>query len=521
MATWIGIDIGKTAVKVAVLRTAYRKVALTAMGSADVATAGGTAEAIKAALGFAMGVKGGEKGGTGDGIAVGLEGAKVAVRMLSLPASAQKQLAEVLPFELETQVPFDMTESVFDFRVMESAGPRTPGTTEMVTVMAAVARTADVKERIDLVKGALGVEPERVGVGSFPIANLVPHSDVLASEGPIVVVDLGTLTSEVLILKSGESMFARALSFGTQGLPATAPRLAREIRVTIAAYRATGGANPVRVLLCGGGAFVSGAESFLAGELELPVESLAVNLDVTGLNPEHVRDFPRFAKAIGLAVGLTGRGTNFDLRRGPLSYERGFAWVKEKIPVLAGLTAVIVVSFFFTAWAQLYSLSKEKETLEKALGTVTKEVLSEETFSAARANELLGQQTAINDEDPLPHADAFDVMVKLSDDVPPASKTMVHDIEELEVQKGHAVVHGIVGTIADAQSIATSLRNEKCFSDVKITRNNAMVGADRQKYLLEFDIKCPEDIRGSAKKPAGTTTSPSGASSAAGDKGGK
>ena len=64
-------------------------------------------------------------------------------------------------------------------------------------------------------------------------------------------------------------------------------------------------------------------------------------------------------------------------------------------------------------------------------------------------------------------------MVKLSRDDP---ASMTHDIEELDVQKGHVVVHGIVGTIPDAQTIATTLGDEKCFSDVKITRTTQVVG---------------------------------------------
>jgi general secretion pathway protein L len=166
--------------------------------------------------------------------------------------------------------------------------------------------------------------------------------------------------------------------------------------------------------------------------------------------------------------------------------------------MLAGLGAVIMVSFFFSAGAQLYASAKERSTLESALGIVTGEVLGESTTSSERATEILAQQVGTVDEDPLPHADAFDVMVKLSEDIP---MSMVHDIEELDVQKGHVVVHGIVGSIPDAQAIATSLRNEKCFQEVKITNTHQVVGGERQKYVLEFDLKCPEDVKTTAKKP--------------------
>src|SRR4029078_7158089 len=91
----------------------------------------------------------------------------------------------------------------------------------------------------------------------------------------------------------------------TKRLRGTAVKLARELRTTIAAHRSQGGDPPTRLLLCGGGAYVSGAEAFLASALEVPVEVLPTPaLEMAGLSPEHSRAMARFAKAIGLAVGL-------------------------------------------------------------------------------------------------------------------------------------------------------------------------------------------------------------------------
>jgi general secretion pathway protein L len=349
------------------------------------------------------------------------------------------------------------------------------------------------------VKGALAQEPERVGVGAFPIANIVPYAPTLG-EGVVAIVDLGTVSSDFIVLKMGEPVFARTIGLGTKGLPGTAAKLARELRTTISAHRVQGGDPPVRLYLAGGGAYVSGAEAFLTSALEIPVEALPVPvLETVNVSPDQSATLARFGKAIGLGLALGPRAVSLNLRKGPLAFERGFAWVKEKVPILAGLAAVILVSFLFSAWAQLYAKSKERVVLEKALGQVTKEVLGEETESATRANELLSAQTSLSDDDPLPHADAFDVMVKLSEQIPPS---ITHDIEELDIQKGHVIVHGIVPTVNDAQQIRSNLANEKCFSDPKITRTTAQVGGSNQKYVLEFDIKCPEDQKGGAKKPA-------------------
>lgn len=508
MSTWLGIDIGTTAVKIAAIRTAYRKVQLLGVASVEVAQAGGVTEALSQAARNVMGER-----GLGDAIAISVEGSRGTIKIVHLPLSAQKQIGDVLPFELEAQLPFDLSDAVFDYRVLP--GIREEKGAELA-VLVGVAKVSDVQARIDVVKGALAAEPERVGLGAFPIANLVPILPGVA-EGVAAIVDLGTVSSDVLILRNGEAVFARTVGIGTKGLPGTAAKLGRELRTTIAAHRAQGGEPPTRVLLCGGGAYVPGAEAFLSSALELPVEALpAPALEtVAPLAPQDAALIARFAKSIGLALGLGPKPAGLNLRRGPLAFERGFAWVKEKIPVLAGLAAVILVSFLFSAWAQLYAKSKERTVLEKALAQVSKEVLGEETTSAARANEILASQTAVNDEDPLPHADAFDVMVKLAELIP---SSMQHDIEELDVQKSHVVVHGIVGTIDDAQQIRTNVANDRCFADPKITRTNQQPGTDRKKYVLEFDIKCPEDQKGAAAKKPGTAPSASAAPAATGGK---
>jgi general secretion pathway protein L len=501
MARYLGIDIGTTSVKAAALRVAYRKLVLEGLGTAPITEGGDRAEAIRAAATAALGE------GSADAIATAIPGAQTTLRTVRIPESAQRQLAEVLPFELEAQLPFDLDDAILDWRVLPDATNE-----EGMAVLSAVTRVEDAKRRVELVTSALGMEPERLGVGPFPLANLAPYATRLAEKNTVALLDLGTKTSDILFLRSGEPVFARTLSLGTEGLPQSAAKLAREIRLSLGAYRSQGGQPPDEIFLCGGGAFVSGAESFLAAELERPVHRLpALSLELGERAGAMAQDLPLYAGAIGLALSLSSRDrAALDMRKGPLAYERGYGWMRDRIPALVGLGAVIMVSFVFSSCTAIYAASKERTTLEAALGTVTKEVFGESTSSADRANELLSAQNA-TEEDPLPHADSFDVMVRISEHIP---QSMTHDVEELDVQKGHVVVHGIVGTITEAQSIVTSLATEKCFSDVKNTRISQVVGGERQKYVIEFDLKCPEDVKVVAKKKSDTSSSGSAASSA-------
>ncbi|WP_437577392.1 type IV pilus biogenesis protein PilM [Sorangium sp. So ce887] len=496
----LGIDAGKSVVRAALIRTSYRRVFVEALGEAAVTDAVSEAEAIRAAVGLHR----------PDGAAIALSGERSFYRRLDLPAAAHKELENVLGFELEATVPFEMEDAVFDYRLLKR-----PLNAETLPVFAAVARTDDVRERIAIVKEALGFEPERVALGAVALANLEAVMPELASPSPagasvpIALLDLDHLTSEIVILSGGEPVFARTLSRGTAGLPGSAPALARELRQTLAAWRNLGGEPLAGLYLVGGGATAQGAEMFLATQLGLTILPLPTPR-LEGLTPEQATALPRFAKALGLALGLTPKTKGFNLRRGALEAERSYPFLREKIPILAGLGTVIALSFGFSIVAELRTLDAERELLLASLATASRDVLGEETSDPQKARELLDQGPAAADEDPMPRVDAFDVMVQLSKAVP---KEITHDVLELDVNRGHVTLQGVVPSVSDAQIIADHLKEHRCFRDVKIGRTSQFTEG-KHKYVLELDLKC-EDKK---KKKTGAADGADSASAGAPDK---
>lgn len=498
MSRLLGIDADRSVVRTVLIRTAYRKVILEALGEASVADAGGSQiEALKMALGATR----------PDAAAVAISGEQTFYRRLDLPAAAQKEIESVLAFELEATVPFEMEDAVFDYRVLK----KEPGSAT-IPVFAAVARVSDVRERIAAVREAIGIEPERVGTGPLPFANLdavMPDlsKPASAAAGPVVILDLEHHTSDVLILSGGEPVFARTLSRGTAGLPGTAPMLARELRQTIAAWRNLGGEPPAGMYLIGGGASVEHAEWFLSNEVGLSCLPLP-QPKLEGITPEQAAALPRFAKALALALGLAGRAKGLNLRRGALEAERSYPFLREKIPLLAGLGTVIALSFGFSVVAELRGLDAEKEGLLASLSAASRDVLGEETSDPERARELLESGPGGGDEDPMPRVDAFDVMVQLSKAVP---KEVVHDVIELDVNRAHATITGVVPSVADAQAIGEKLKEHRCLRDVKVGRFSQFAEG-KQKYVLEMDLRCED------KKKKKSGAEPEGSAAPAAEK---
>ena len=483
MARLVGIDIRRSHVRAVLLRTSYRSVTIENLQEIDVSAVQTLEQAVRAAaLPLCQ---------HGEAVAVSVDGEATFVHRLRLPLTAIKQIDEVLPFELEAAVPVDLDELVRDYRLLRAvAGEDTR------SVLVGAARQAHVQELIGTVREALGREPERVGCGPIPLANLASVSNALSTPAPIALVDLGGNRTEVVVLSGGEAVYARTLSRGVEGLPESAPALAAALRQTVTAWIAQGGDPLQAIYLLGGGAAAPGAEAYLTSELGVVVQGLH-QLDVDLADPNQAEHVPRFAKAISLALGLGSRPRDLDLRTGALSYQRGFGFLKEKVPLLAGLGTAIAISFMFATWAEYRALSAEQEVLSSALAKLSKEILGEETTDAARVQELISGGGRKSDADPLPRMDGFDVMVEVSKAVP---MSMTHDIEELDMQRRHVKMHAIVGATDEAQSIAGALKAHRCFGDLKISKITKAINSDRQKYVLEFDAQCPEEKKGKKKK---------------------
>ena len=237
----------------------------------------------------------------------------------------------------------------------------------------------------------------------------------------MVVVDLGARTSDVVILSMGEPVFARTLSQGSERIETTAPLLAREIRLTIGAFRSLGGAAPERVYLCGGGSTRPGAHTFLAErarpavpELRRPRSSRPGQSDRSarrGRRGSPRRSGSRSAWARGPSTWTSegAPGVRARLRLGSRQDpgpRRARDGRPRQLPVLRVGAAA--------------RRSPDHDNLEKALasgdeGRPRRGDDQRRTRQRARWRSRRPSAT----DDPLPHADAFDVMVKLSDDIPP------------------------------------------------------------------------------------------------------
>lgn len=491
MARAIGIDITTTHLRAVALASSYRNNVIERFVEVDLRTCSDLREALTTSVVPIM--------THSESIATSISGLGAYLLRIELPTTALRQIEQIVPFELEARVPVDVDELVHDFIVR-----REEGASESISVLIAAAPLAHVRALTEDCRAMLRKETERVGCGPFPLGNLVPYlpREIFDAKS-VAILEMGEKSSDMLILEQGRPSFARSMTPGAEDLPAAAEALTSSVRQTILAWVAQTDRTLSAIYITGIGASVAGADSYLSQHLELPVLPLPTpTLGFASLDGWDA--MMRYSKAIGIALGLGTRPLDPDLRSGPLAYQRGYAFLKEKAPLLAGLMAAMFISFLFASWAGLRSLSKEQTILTAELKNTTQQVLGKQLDDPGEAHELLVHQKTLEESDPMPHMDAFDVVVAISGAVPEA---IPHDIEEFDMQREHVKMTGIVGTAEEAQMIASKMKEHRCFQDVKLSKVVQVVNSDRQKYGLEWDVRCPEDdVSKIKKKKADDTT---------------
>jgi type IV pilus assembly protein PilM len=300
--TTVGLDIGSGLVKVAVIDHSKKqpeliKVAVVplladAIVEGEVMDPGIVAEAIQSAL-AAADVKGKQ-------VVTAVGGRDVIIKKIQIERVKEQQARELMRWEAEQHVPFDMESVELDFQILD---PDDDGVEMSVLLVAAKRELIESKLRV---LTDAGLEPHMVDVDAFALHNAFEVNYPEAMRGIVALVNIGHDVTNINILDDGVPILTRDITVGTrrfredlqrergisadeaqqllQGydrsahLDAVMESRGEEIAVGIeraAAFLASSSrsAGQVRAIYtCGGGARIPGLSDALADRLRLSVQ---------------------------------------------------------------------------------------------------------------------------------------------------------------------------------------------------------------------------------------------------------
>jgi len=292
-----------------------------------------------------------EQGVRGGRAVISVSGQSVFTRFVKLPAATPENIERMVGFEAQQNVPFPMTEVVWDYQLI--GGSAEKGEFDVVLV----AIKSDIIEGLARAVGAAGVRVDLVDVSSLALYNAVRYNYDI-DRGCHLVVDIGARTTNLIFLER-EKIFTRAVAIGgnhvTQEImrefdeekmsfaqadalkcskgfvglggayaepddPFVArvskvirnvmTRIHAEVTRSVIFYRTQqGGQAPTKMLLAGGSASLPYLDYFFKEKLQAEVEFFNPFRNIE-LGPSTDRDLlgrqaPGYGGAVGLALRLT------------------------------------------------------------------------------------------------------------------------------------------------------------------------------------------------------------------------
>jgi type IV pilus assembly protein PilM len=208
----VGLDIGSGLIKVAVIDHSKREPELVrvtvtplladAIVEGEVMDPGIVAEAIQAALASAD-VKTKE-------VVTAVGGRDVIIKKIQIERVREAQARELMRWEAEQHVPFDMESVELDFQILDPDGDGL----EMSVLLVAAKREL-IESKIRVLTDA-GLEPAIVDVEAFALHNAfeVNHPD--AMNGVVGLLNIGHDVTNINILDDGVPLLTRDLTVGTR-----------------------------------------------------------------------------------------------------------------------------------------------------------------------------------------------------------------------------------------------------------------------------------------------------------------
>src|SRR6476620_5119826 len=211
-ATTVGLDIGSGLIKLVAIshgsggpvltKVAFTSVVNDAIVEGEVMDPAIVAEAIKGLM-VSAGIKSKK-------IVTAVGGRDVIIKKISMDRMKEAEAREVIRWEAEQHVPFDMDNVELDFQILDPEGEGL-----QMTVLLVAAKRDLIETKLALL-AEIGLEPSIIDVDAFALHNAFEVNYPEAMRGVVGLVNIGHETTNINILDDGVPVLNRDISIGTR-----------------------------------------------------------------------------------------------------------------------------------------------------------------------------------------------------------------------------------------------------------------------------------------------------------------
>jgi len=145
-------------------------------------------------------------------VAAAVGGHDVIIKKITMDRMGESDAREVIRWEAEQHVPFDMENVQLDFQILD-----TNGNGPQMSVLLVAAKRELIENRLSLLADA-GLTPTVIDVDAFALHNAFAQSYPDTRDALVALVNVGHETTNVNLIENGVTTLVRDIPFGTRRL---------------------------------------------------------------------------------------------------------------------------------------------------------------------------------------------------------------------------------------------------------------------------------------------------------------
>ena len=431
-----------------------------------------------------------------------IPGEYVSYRNLRMPFKDTKKIRQVLPFEVETMVPFPVEELVIDFMISDRL--------DQSEILAVSAKKELISQYLADLKSN-GIDPDVLGIRCVPTVSLLLKQESTPDDG--LFLEIGQKSSTMVLFTKRRVALIRTFAF--DGGPITESFISATngghantqiseqaeswfksfcimVQNTIHAigWQINKEIHQEKTFFTGVGALFPETERLLTRFLDVPAEQIDLSsdrsVDMEG-GVAQIWNSALMDNALALSLWDGKRGQGFNFRKDEFEIEKRDFWLKKEfrramvflVVILSLLAADIGVDYYFLKKRYRMLDQKITEVFRKAFPDV-KRVVDPVQQMKVKVNEVKTSAISVPGTDL--NISVLDLLKDISQRVP---KPLEVHVSRMVIDRETMRISGKTDTFNTVDNIKSGLGASKYFSAVTISSANL----DRTGKKVQFEIK--------------------------------
>jgi len=409
---------------------------------------------------------------------------EVSIRNLTLPFKHSKKIRQILPYELEQNLPTSAEHLTIDFHRIPSR--ESDHETDIIAGSVDQSRLGTYLETLS----PFGIQPDRITVGGYPAAAWLSGRSFFEEKG--IILDIGKRTCTLFIIVSGEIHFIRTFSMlATPSFQISS--LCSDILRTVVAFEEMFNTefSPERALIIGDGSDDIRLPEEMSKQMEIPVQTVDMSQEAGIQIKGDLRETWNpllMNNALSLALTEIEGINGFDFQRKSFSDRKLWNEHGKRILVCGTLACLVGVLALFNLFYETYTLQKQVAVLDRKMIQIFKETFPDvkrivDPLHQMRIKIKEAKKDALFSGDGEGSLRVIDLLNDISRLIPQSI-----DVDLTRIVTGPEIItiSGDTDTFNTVNDVKTRLQNVQGFQSVEINSANLDKSGNRVRFKLKI-----------------------------------